>query len=275
MNRSWLVCALWLCVVPSVTAQPAPIVVQGAMASETDRLVARLDGVREEQVGSWRFWHGSIDGYPVIVSRTDKGTANAAASTTLAIERFHPRAIVNQGTSGGHDPALKVYDIVIGLQAVNIGAFKTPHRAGGAGSDPTRWQPRDLRITGSAGGANMPQQLAAFPADPGLLASAQQVRGTYQRGRVVDGIIGSSDMWIDEVDYVMHLHRSYGTSVEEMETAAAAQVAASLAVPFLGIRILSDNITNGGAYDPKTGEACEDFVYDVLRAHIARLKAGR
>lgn len=272
-----LVACLLLVSLPAAAqpASPPPIVVQGAMISETERLIALLESPRLEQIGTWNFWVGTIDGYPVIVSRTNKGTANAAAATALAIGRYHPLAIINQGTSGGHDPALNVYDIVIGTRALNIGAFKTPHRAGGAGTDPRTWQPRDLRLDGSAAAPNAVQRLAEFAADPRLLASAQAVRDAYRRGRVVDGVIGSSDMWIDEVDYVMHLHRSYGTSVEEMETAAAAQVASSMQVPFLGIRILSDNITNGGAYNPKTGEACEDFVYAVLRAHIAGIAAAR
>jgi hypothetical protein len=30
---------------------------------------------------------------------------------------------------------------------------------------------------------------------------------------------------------------------------------------------------NGGTYDTKTGEACQDYVYDVVKAYIgARLK---
>jgi adenosylhomocysteine nucleosidase len=57
-----------------------------------------------------------------------------------------------------------------------------------------------------------------------------------------------------------------------METASAAQIAALLNVPFLGVRVVSDNITNGGAYDPKTSEACEDFVYQVVKAYIAAVK---
>jgi adenosylhomocysteine nucleosidase len=30
----------------------------------------------------------------------------------------------------------------------------------------------------------------------------------------------------------------------------------------------ANNITNGGAYDPGTGEACQDYVSDVLRRYI-------
>ena len=118
-----------------------PILVQGAMTSETEMLVGLLEQPRLEQVGTWSFWHGTIDGYPIVVSKTNKGMSNAAAATALAIERFHPAAIVNEGTSGGHDPALHLYDIVLGASAVNIGAFRSPFREKGRGTNPIQWMP--------------------------------------------------------------------------------------------------------------------------------------
>lgn len=57
-----------------------------------------------------------------------------------------------------------------------------------------------------------------------------------------------------------------------METASAAQTAALFNVPFLGIRIVTANVTNGAAYDPKTAEACQDFVYEVVKAYVGTLK---
>ncbi|MBO2006980.1 hypothetical protein J4732_13525 [Serratia marcescens] len=57
-------------------------------------------------------------------------------------------AIINRGTAGGHDPALKVYDIVLGKYSVNLGAFKTPAKAlgkaatRGSGSRWICWLPR-------------------------------------------------------------------------------------------------------------------------------------
>ena len=79
-------------------------------------------------------------------------------------------------------------------------------------------------------------------------------------------------VWNDELDRIARFHTEFGTAVEEMETASAAQTAGLWNVPFLGVRVVSDNITNGGAYDPKTGEACEDYVYQVLKAYVATLK---
>jgi len=249
-----------------------PILIQGAMPSETDALVARLEHVTVERAGGWTFWRGEVDGYPVIVSRTLKGMENAAAATAIAAERFHPIAIINQGTSGGHDPALHLYDIVLGASAVNIGAFRTPFKEKGQGTNPLQWMPLNLMASeGSAGYDPNARRIARFAGDANLLATARGAAKAYTKGRIVEGVIGSSDMWNDELDLIAKLHADYGTSVEEMETASAAQVAGLYGVPFVGIRVVSDNTTNGGAYDPRTGEACEDYVFAVVKAYIKGL----
>jgi adenosylhomocysteine nucleosidase len=252
---------------------PPPVIVQGAMPSETEGLIGRLGRVEVEQIGGWTFWRGTLDGYPVVVSRTLKGVANAAAATALAVERLRPVAIVNQGTSGGHDPSLHLYDIVLGTSSVSLGAFRSPYRAAGMGSNPLDWMPLDLTASaGSAGNDPRARRVARFPADTALLDAARSATRHYTRGRVVEGVIGSSDVWNDELDLIAKYRSRYGTSVEEMETASAAQVAGGLDVAFLGIRVVSDNITNGDAYDPKTGEACQDYVYEVVKAYVRTLK---
>ena len=84
---------------PLCFGQPAaagPIVVQGAMPVEAERFAQRLVNPREEQIGGWRFWHGTVDGYPVVVSETLKGMSNAAAAA-IAATQFHPVAIINRG----------------------------------------------------------------------------------------------------------------------------------------------------------------------------------
>jgi adenosylhomocysteine nucleosidase len=252
-------------------AAPAarPIVVQGAMDVEIRKLAAALERPREDHVAGWTFWIGEIDGYPVVVSKTLKGLANAAAATAIAAEHFHPAAIINQGTAGGHQPDLHVYDIVLGDESVNLGSFKTGFRERGRGSEFADWKPLDLmRSDGSAGQDPNARVMRRFAGDGALLAAARQVRDRYQKGRVVDGVIGSSEIWNSELDRIQSFHDQFGTSAEEMETASAAQVAGLFKVPFLGIRIVSNNITNGGAYEPATGEACQDFVYQVVKAYV-------
>jgi len=276
--RSKLLAVLLLFCLPSgVFSQHSPgayrpVVVQGAMPSETEKFVSRLENVSTDSIGGWMFWRGTLDGYPVVVSRTLKGMANAAAATALAIERYHPRAIINQGTAGGLEPGLHLFDIVLGTSAVSLAAFKTPYKPAGGGSNSLDWRPMNLMASeGSAGADSTRRTAVRFVGDSSLLATARSVARLYTRGRVVNGVIGSSDMWNDEIDRIARLHAEFGASVEEMETAAAAQVASLFRVAFVGIRVVSDNTTNGDSYNPKTGEECEDFVYQVVKAYVSGL----
>jgi adenosylhomocysteine nucleosidase len=248
---------------------PRPVIVQGAMGVEVETLAGALANVSEEKVEGWTFWRGTIDGYPVIVSKTLKGLANAAAATAIAAERYHPAAIINQGTAGGHEPELHVYDIVLGTQSVNLGSFKTGFRKRGAGSNLAEWTPLDLmRSDGSAGNDPNARTMRRFAGDEELLAAARQARGGYRKGRVVEGVIGSSEIWNSEIDRIERFHEAFGTTAEEMETASAAQIAGLFQIPFLGIRVVSNNITNGGTYDGKSAEACQEFVVDVVKAYV-------
>ena len=251
------------------SASTRPVVVQGAMDVEVRKLTASLDHAEVEKVKGWTFWRGTIDGYPVVVSKTLKGLSNAAAATVLAAERYEPIAIINQGTAGGHEPDLHVFDIVLGTDAVNLGSFKTGYRDRGRGSAVEEWVPLDLlRSDGSAGNDPNARVMRHFHADERLLAAARSVRDHYHRGRVVDGVIGSSEVWNSELDRIRQFHDRFGTSAEEMETASAAQIAGLFDIPFLGIRVVSNNITNGGSYDPSTGVACQEYVLDVVKAYV-------
>ena len=55
-------------------------------------------------------------------------------------------------------------------------------------------------------------------------------------------------------------------------TMQSAQVAAAFHVPFLGIRVVSNNVTNGEPYNIRAGEACQEFVSGVVRDYFSRAK---
>ena len=240
-----------------------PIVIQGALPIETENLAAKLTDTTVETVGGWKFWKGTYQGYPVIVSKTRMGMSNSAAATAIAITRYNPIAIINQGTSGGHDPALNVYDIVLGKYTTNIGAFRTPKLALGAGSNALEWN-EAFDVFPEDESDPEPIAIRKFEGDSDLLAAAHRVKGHYKKGLVVEGTLGAADVWNNELDRIHFFHQNYGTSAEEMEGASVAQIATQFNVPFLAIRVLSNNITNNGAYDPGTGEACQEYVLDVV-----------
>jgi adenosylhomocysteine nucleosidase len=250
-------------------AQPHPaadIVVQGAVDTELQPLLAALEGREQLQIAAWTFWRGRIGGKTVVVSRTEVGPVNASTATTLAIVNFRPRLIINQGTAGAAVPDLKLFDIVVGEASVDYGAFRSTPAGEGAGVDLSRWTPMPHRLRLDGG-----ERVAfdRFPGDPAAVDAALKVANP--RGRVVRGIIGTAFEFNREVDRLVWMNKTYGVVSEDMESAYAAGTAAGFRTPFVAIRIISDSEFHGTEFQPVAGEYCAAFVLELIRS----LKAAR
>jgi adenosylhomocysteine nucleosidase len=257
---------------PSTTArspQPYPaadIVVQGAVDTELQPLIAALAGREQVQIAAWTFWRGRFAGKTVVVSRTEVGPVNASTATTLAIVNFHPRLIINQGTAGAASPELRLFDIVVGEATVDYGAFRSAPAGAGAGVDLSRWapMPHRLRLDGKERVA-----FDRFPGDPAAVAAALAVPNP--RGRVMKGVIGSAFEFNREVDRLVWMNRTYGVVSEDMESATAAGTAAGFKTPFVAIRIISDSEFHAAEFQPIAGEYCAAFVLELIK----RLQRGQ
>lgn len=239
---------------------PADIVVQGAVDTELQPLLAALEGRERIQIAAWTFWRGRIGGKTVVVSRTEVGPVNASTATTLAIVNFRPRLIINQGTAGAAIPDLKLFDIVVGEATVDYGAFRSAQAGAGAGVDLSRWapMPHRLRLDGQERVA-----FDRFPGDPDAIAAALRIPNP--RGRVVKGIIGTAFEFNREVDRLAWMNKTYGVVSEDMESAFAAGTAAGFGVPFVAIRVISDSEFQATPFQPVAGEYCAAFVADLVR----------
>ncbi len=231
------------------------LLVEGAVDFELPPLLAALEHKQEVHLASWTYWTGDIAGLRVVVSRTDMGPINAVTATTLAFEHFHPKAIINQGTAGGHDPKLHLYDIVLGEKTVDYSAYKSDHADQGAGVSTARWQPMYHKIHGV--------EYRSFAGDASLLAAASAV--PYEHGKLVKGTVGSAFQFNRELDQLAWYHKVYGTDSEDMESAFVAGAAAGLDVPFLAIRILSDTEWTHPHLERDAGTYCAQFTVDVIR----------
>jgi hypothetical protein len=108
-----------------------------------------------------------------------------------------------------------------------------------------------MRTEGSAGQDPNARTMRRFAGDEQLLSAARAVRGQYRKGQIVEGVIASSEVWNSELDRIQSLHARFGTTAEEMEAASSAQIAGLFEIPFLGIRVVSNNITNGEEVRPQ------------------------
>lgn len=243
-----------------------PILIEGAMNTETEVLVRALKNPVAYREMNYLFVAGTYKNYPVVIVRTEIGMANAAASTALAIKKFNPVAVINQGTAGGHDPALKIGDIVIGKRSFDYTAFKSSYTTEGAGVDLTQQENIGTYAYDKTSGKF--QAYTEYFADKTLLNVAEKVAAAHKEFNVATGTIGTANAWLNSIDYINFLNKTYGSSCEEMETNVAAQICQNANVPFIGIRVLSDNIIHDNRYVPESAKTCQDFVLLVVESYI-------
>ena len=244
-----------------------PIVIEGAMNTETEVLVRALKNPVAYRDLNYLFVAGTYKNYPVVIVRTEIGVANAAASTALAIKKFNPVAVINQGTAGGHDPALKIGDIIIGERSFDNSAYRSAYSAAGAGIDLTKQENLGTYAYDKASGKF--QAYTEYFADPTLFNIAFKVANAHKEFNVVSGVIGTSNTWQECVDYINFLHEKYGSSCEEMETNIAAQICQNASIPFIGIRVISNNTELRAAFDKNAAKIGQDFVLLVAENYIS------
>ena len=243
-----------------------PILIEGAMNTETEVLIRALKNPVVYREMNYMFVAGTYKDYPVVIVRTEIGLANAAASTALAIKKFNPCAVINQGTAGGHDSAIQIGDIVIGERSFDCAAFKSSYTQAGAGIDLTQQENIGTYAYDAASGKF--QAYTEYFADPTLLKIAKNVAAANKNFNVAIGTIGTANSWLNSIDYLNFLNETYGSSCEEMETNAAAQICQNAGVPFIGIRVLSDNILLSDKYEPEAAQVAQSFVLLVVESYI-------
>lgn len=179
------------------------IVLLAAMEVEV-RAVRRALSVKESgQDGRMRYWRGTTtDGTPVVLASSGIGQKSAATATTLLIDDFAPRAILNFGVAGGLRGGLNLGEVVVCRSVMDT--------AGG-------------RHEGS-------KTLAAL-----ARRELEALRLSWR-----EGVSVSVDRVIETPAAKAVLQHESGADIVEMESFAAARVAAAHDIPFLCLRSISD-----------------------------------
>ena len=253
-----LVLGLWLTAAAPAWAQESCVLIQGAMDMEVRTLVERLEEPQTVVLAGWTYWQGHIGSQKVVVSQTKVGTTNAAAATLLGIQRFSPTVIVNQGTAGGYPAWLHKGDLIIGETITNAGAVNVARREAGQGIEVREWTVRDEFGP------------VRWQSDARLVRLAEALSKDYAQGRVHTGTIFSSDRWSRELDYIAYWQKKENVLGEEMEAAASAQIAAAYQIPYLCVRVVSNNEAALEPWEPVEAErlasGCQEYLFKLVAA---------
>lgn len=93
------------------------ILLIGAMEDvELDYLISKLENLQNTNYMGFNFYKGTMFGKNIVICSCNIGTINAAAAMTIAIEKYNPRVIINNGLSGGYTSQIKKGEIVVRIR---------------------------------------------------------------------------------------------------------------------------------------------------------------
>lgn len=191
----------------------------GAMQSEVEGLVARLENVTEQKIGSVQFFCGELFGKSVAVTKCGIGKVFAAMTAEAMILLYSPSLIINTGVGGALAGGLKTADVVIADKLVQ--------------------HDMDTSALGDAKGLISGINKIYFEADERavkLLSSVAAANGV----NALVGTIASGDKFVADKAEKDFIVSEFGASACEMEGAAIAHVAFVNNTPFAVIRAISD-----------------------------------
>ena len=162
--------------------------------------------------------HGSIQATFVF---SGCGKVPAAAATQYAIDVFQPSRVINIGTCGGLDPALRDGDLIVADKTV---VYDLCERSGG-----------------------QDEMIARFTT---VLAAGDSVPAGIKRGTIVTG---DQDADPAEIDQLRH---KYGAIAADWESGAVAYITVTRnQIPCLVFRVVSDMVVSEDIYrDAETFE---------------------
>lgn len=229
--------------------EPAPCTgILGAFTAEVELLESQIEGKRIESFLGRDFIVGELRGRRVVLVRSGIGKVNAAVTTALLIDHFHPEEIIFTGVAGSVNPDLFPGDIIIAEST-------TQHDYGAL-------TPTGFFHAPTKNGVTASRNPLFFPADERLLRLARQAsRGirldtiAEKKGdrmpKIVTGIVATGDVFVASTPKKGELRTRLKADAVEMEGAAVAQVCHQQKVPCLVVRSCSDSADERAAVDAR------------------------
>jgi adenosylhomocysteine nucleosidase len=234
------------------------------MEVEIETIKENINNIKKEIVDDYEFYVGELEGYPIVISKTEIGIMNCGISTAIAIKHYSPCIIINQGTAGGFGTTVHRGDIVICEDCFNLNSYKTAYKKRGEGCAPNEW----TLLTFCDG----IDHFEKIEADNALVEFIKQNEQDISNKKIIYGTIGSGDCWNQEIDRIEYLNKQYGALGEDMETIGVYKTAKRYNIPAVGIRIISDNEMLAEEYDRTLASKVQEFTLLLCKQWIMRGK---
>ena len=231
----------------------AKVGIIGAMDVEVELICKQLEELHVERRHGSEFNIGLLEGVPTVVAMCGDGKVNAALCAHTLINAYGVSCVINTGIAGALDKRLSIGDFVVSTDAVE----------------------HDMDVTGLgyAPGLNPYLDIIAFPADLRLRKLAMEaIREIVPNALACEGRIASGDQFVCTEETRSRIVDQFGAACCEMEGAAIAHTCYLADVPYVVIRVISDDANSSSSMDYPTFKLQTSHLgAGVVRAMVAKL----
>ena len=202
-----------------------------ALDVEVEGIKDMMENKTEQTFAKVTYSRGVISGEEVVCCECGVGKVNAAMSTQIMIDMYHPDVIVNSGIAGSLSGDIRIGDIVISDDCVQHDIDGTEM------GDP----PGEIWFSD--------EQRVDLPADRAVANRLEQACSVLSDTAVFRGRIASGDVFVAAKDRRRRIADMFGALACEMEGAAVGQVCYRNEVPYAVLRCISDDLNGNDFVD--------------------------
>ena len=222
-----------------------------ALDVEVEGIKRMMTAPTSNTVAKITYTSGDILGVPAVCCECGMGKVNAAMSTQIMIDMYHPDVIINSGVAGSLSGDIRIGDLVVSTDCVQHD-MDTTEMGGPLGEV---WFSDERRVF--------------FPADPATVDRLEAACAVIEDAAVFRGRVASGDVFVAKREHRARIADAFGALACEMEGAAVGTVCFRNGVPFAILRCMSDDyngevfvdfMTFRAAAAEKTVKAIEEFI---------------
>lgn len=208
------------------------------MKPEIDILKEWMDISSTDTIAHAKVYRGLLEGQEVALVESGIGKVNASMITTLLIDRYDVRIVINTGVAGALSEKLDVADMVVSTSVLHhdVDAVEFGYTLG-----------------------QVPGMPKFYLADKGLSKLALEAVNSTPDIEGHGGLVVSGDSFVSNTDQKKLITNNFRQALAvDMESAAIAQTCYQHSVSFVIIRSISDKADDSAdmTYDEFLGKAC-------------------
>ena len=236
------------------------ILIAGAMDREISNLLSYFNSAKQEMLqGVYPFWLSRKDtSFELSILQTHVGDTNAAISTTLALQKYHPDLVFKIGCVGANSKGIHTGELILPVGFFHSSSWITrSNKDNTPTSDASLWQSVFGEKLYQVNNENLGQQPYFFKPDSKLVEKYKQFL-IKEKEQLTPCYIGGGNMWFFDLKFMENVSKTQipGNNKDQpwgadMESFAIAHVCHIFHTPFMGFYRISNSDYYNEPYIPE------------------------